>query len=283
VAKKRTIAEAAKRTPRRDQRRSTRKPKAKAKATRPSTAQAPRSKLPASGDDRDVLPLSVEAVEERVRYVLRELLESLLQMMAGESYAPRGVSNDTPGVRPSQHWVTSHPINLGSPPDDEMQAIGPAESASSQNGANERKANELANDDTRATNDPQGVPAFCESDVPADDDTVLENAMAQALLRKINMVSETARAKYTVLFYLRELGDRGAFGGKTITLKLLPGENQETKRTRIWWLKDEGAVESQSRSRLERVSLTPLGKKAWDMYRAVVPLDRASGFTTSTS
>jgi hypothetical protein len=283
VAKKRAIAETAKPTPRRVQRRSTRKPKSKAKATRPRTEQAPRSKLPASGDDRDILPLSVEAVEERIRHVLREILESLLQIMGGEGDAPRGVSNDTPGVRPSRHWVTTHPINRGSPSEDEMQAIGLAESASSQNGANERKANERTNDGARTTNDLQGASAFGESDVPAEDDTGIENAMAQALLRKINMVSETARAKYTVLFYLRELGDRGAFGGKTITLKLLPGENQETKRNRIWWLKNEGAVESQSRSRLERVSLTPLGRRAWDIYRAVVPLDRASGFATSTS
>ncbi len=276
MAKKRTIAEAAKRTPRRDQRRSTRRPKAKAMATRPRTVKALRSGSPASADGRDIRLLVADAVEEKVRYVLRELLESFLRVLAGEAYATQVVSKDMSGHRPSPLQVTSRGASLRSPSDDDMPASGFAESAASHTAAMGWGGDEVTADDARAANDSQAASASCESDMPAEGDTAQEDAMARALLQKIYMVSETARAKYTALFYLRSLGDRGAFGGITITLTSLPGENQRTKRERVWWLKNEGAVGSQSRSRLERVSLTPLGKRAWELYRAVVPADQAS-------
>lgn len=273
---KRTIAKPAKRTTKRDQRRPAHRPKAKAKATRPRAAKTLRIKSHMSVDDGDVLPLSAGAVEERVRHVLRELLESLLRVMAGEAYASQVGSRGMPGYRPSPHEVPRHAASLGSPSDNDLLTTALAASASSDTVVKGWGADEVTADTVRATNDPPVVPTFAESDPPMEGDTTQEDALAQALLHKITMVSETARAKYTVLFYLRAIGGRGAFGGRTITLSSLPGENQKTKRERIWWLKNEGVVGSQSRSRLERVSLTPLGKKAWDLYRAVVPVDQAS-------
>lgn len=272
MAKKRTIAKPAKRTPTRDQRRVKRKPSTKAKPTRTKAVKSLRGEVPAAEEPGEAEPLSLDILEERVRYVVRQLLESLLRVMAVEAYAPQGDSKHMPGNRPSPHQVTDYGVSFHSSTNDELLSVEFAEPASTPTVSDGRVADGNGPDNARATNDPQVVTSFFKSDVSADGDAALDDAMARALLGKINMVSEAARAKYTALFYLRELGARGAFSGTTITLASLPGENQETKRTRIWWLKNEGAVASQSRNRLEKVSLTPLGKRVWDLYRIVVPV-----------
>jgi len=218
--------------------------------------------------------LSGAVIKKWVRQVLWELLEDFLRMMADDELSPRFVSEtradsqlglrqcNDPTLEVGSSFTNEHRMNRGPAANYKVTERSAA--------SHERSA------DVDAWNVAQAVPQVSGTDGLKESNSADDDERARTLLIKIHTVSATARATYTALFYLQQLGDREAFGGKTVTLASLPGENQETKRDRIWWLKLEGAVDSQSRKRLEKVSLTPLGKRAWEMYSAFVSVGPTS-------
>lgn len=90
---------------------------------------------------------------------------------------------------------------------------------------------------------------------------------ARVLLMKLRQQSSISRAQYTAMFYLEELGRLRAFDGRTTDMNKLSGKNFETTRRRILELKQEHAVCKDPKSdRLQKISLTPLGKLAYFLH-----------------
>lgn len=96
-----------------------------------------------------------------------------------------------------------------------------------------------------------------------------KHAEAKVLLRKLRQMSK--RGQYTVLFYLENLGNLGAFGGRTTDMNKLSGKNFGTTRKRIWELINEQAVcKDPESSKIQKISLTALGKAAYFLHMAAV-------------
>lgn len=94
-------------------------------------------------------------------------------------------------------------------------------------------------------------------------------AAAKELLRKLRQMAKMARGRFTVMFYLEELGALEAFDGRTTDMNKLSGKNLSTTRKRIVELIREQAVCKASKSsKIQKISLTATGKQAYFMHAA---------------
>ncbi|MFM8282787.1 MAG: hypothetical protein ACKOFX_08055 [Solirubrobacterales bacterium] len=120
--------------------------------------------------------------------------------------------------------------------------------------------------------DPDAAPAKQSPSVPdplVTDQDLIAEAKAKALLKKLREMSK--RGEYTVLRYLEELGKHKAFDGRPTDMNKLPGKNLSTTRKRIWELITEQAVSKDPKSsKIQRISLTDLGKAAYRLHIAAV-------------
>ena len=100
----------------------------------------------------------------------------------------------------------------------------------------------------------------------ADEDEETKRAKCVVLI--LRQEARMARAKYTSLFYLEELGQRRACDGGFVRMSDLPGGNKETTRNRIADLYSKKVVAKREKaSRFEGITLTALGKKAYELLR----------------
>lgn len=246
----------------------------KAKAARKTPAKHESDETRASEKAADAQELSEAVVEKWVLLVLRRLLEDFLRVTAGDGRSPRFVSEQLADSRVGSHQYNDHTSEVGLSFTCEVRPNRGPEPTT--NVTERSAAGHERRDNAGAGNVALALPTVGGTEALNDRDSTRNDEAAKTLLAKITSISAAARATYTSLFYLLQLGDREAFDGKTVTLTSLPGENQKTKRDRIWWLKNEGAVVSQSKNRLERVSLTPLGKRALDIYRPIITVEPTS-------
>lgn len=98
-----------------------------------------------------------------------------------------------------------------------------------------------------------------------------DQAAAKALLRKLRQMTNMSRGKFTVMFYLEELGALEAFDGRATDMNKLSGKNLSTTRKRIVELIREQAVCKTSKSaKLQKISLTATGKQAYSLHMAAI-------------
>jgi hypothetical protein len=117
-----------------------------------------------------------------------------------------------------------------------------------------------------ADTEPEGDTLFGFSQFAVDQDEEL--ARARSVVAVLRQESRMARAIYTSLFYLEELGDKKAFDGVVVKMSELSGGNKETTRDRISDLYYKKVVAKKAKvTRFEGITLTPLGKKAYKLLR----------------
>lgn len=106
-------------------------------------------------------------------------------------------------------------------------------------------------------------------DVPEPLVTDQELVAAKVLLRKIRQMATVAGGRYTVLFYLEELGSLKAFDGRTTDMNKLSGRNFSTTRKRIFELiKEQAVCKDPKSSKIQKIALTTLGKRAYLLHTA---------------
>jgi hypothetical protein len=117
-----------------------------------------------------------------------------------------------------------------------------------------------------AENESEGETFVRGSGVGVDKDE--EQERAKGVVAILKQEARMAKAIYTSLFYLEELGEKKAFDGVVVRMSDLPGGNKETTRNRIADLYSKKVVaKSEKATRFERITLTPLGKKAYELLR----------------
>lgn len=92
--------------------------------------------------------------------------------------------------------------------------------------------------------------------------------LAKLMCSQLRSQARMARAKFTSLFYLEELGALQAFDDRTTNMNKLPGKNLTTTRNRVHDLIRQRLVSKDPHSsRFQKISLTPLGKKTYEVLQ----------------
>lgn len=226
----------------------------KTKRAGKSKAGSQRPPAPAKNDDVDTAAHHpADSIAHQVHGVLKTLLGQALKYIEGSGGSVASLPKNTVSDRRDESTIADEPPSL--------KAVVP-----SGPGAKGEDFAPPLDGSGSVEIDSEGEDFVGPSRGGADKDEETERAKGVVALLK--QEARMVKAIYTSLFYLEELGEKKAFDGVVVRMSDLPGGNKETTRNRIADLYNKKVVAKREKaSRFEGITLTALGKKAYELLR----------------
>lgn len=230
-------------------------PVAQRNTGRASKAGSRRSNAPTKKSHVDTVSRHpADDIAHQVHGVLKMLLGQALKYIEDHGGNIASPSQDTSGDKQDDSMLVDElPLPKSTlPSDPEPKSKGFAPSLDGRGPADTEPEDET-------------LSAFSQFGVDQDDELV----RAKSVIAVLRQESRMARAIYTSLYYLEELGEKNAFDGVVVKMSELSGGNKETTRNRISDLYNKKVVAKKAKAaRFEEITLTSLGKKAYELLRS---------------